>query len=128
LKKFIQKHGAFTVDHHNNLKVDDFKNIYDLIESYGRYELNALRKSNEERRASLFKNAFVGDCDGKNLEKYQAQKDYINQIYSDIAQEIDLYKDVQEKMLRICKINEQIWNSSMDAYLPSGEQYIRKAL
>jgi hypothetical protein len=26
------------------------------------------------------------------------------------------------------KINEIIWNQSMEVYLPSGEQYIRKAI
>ena len=31
-------------------------------------------------------------------------------------------------MLKIIKVNEQIWNSSMDVYLPSGETYIKRAL
>ena len=47
-------HGPFTVDSSNNLKADDFKNIYDLIESYGRFELHPLRKDNEQKRKELF--------------------------------------------------------------------------
>jgi hypothetical protein len=31
-------------------------------------------------------------------------------------------------VLKKVKINEQIWNSSMEQYLPPGEQYIKKAL
>ena len=65
----------------------------------------------------MFAKAFIE----KGGDVQQAQKDYVNQIYSDIAEEINLYKDVQEKILKVCKINENIWNSSMDAYLPSGE-------
>lgn len=42
--------------------------------------------------------------------------------------EIELYRGVQEGVLKLVKINEQIWNSSMDTYLPSGAQYITKAL
>ena len=123
-KKFIKMHGSFTVDDDNNLKSDDFQNIYDLIESYARFDLHPLRKQNEDKRKSMFQKAFIEK--GDSIQ--QAQKDYVNQLYSDIAEEVNLYKDVQEKILKICKINENIWNSSMDAYLPSGEQYIRKAL
>ena len=36
--------------------------------------------------------------------------------------------DVQDTILKKVKINEQIWNSSMEQYLPPGEQYIKKAL
>lgn len=42
--------------------------------------------------------------------------------------EIELYRGVQEGVLKLVKINEQIWNSSMDTYLPAGPQYISKAL
>lgn len=39
-----------------------------------------------------------------------------------------MYKDVQDKILAKVKINEAIWNQSMEQYLPEGEQYITKAL
>jgi len=35
---------------------------------------------------------------------------------------------VQDQILKKVKINENIWNSSMEVYLPSGEPYIRKAI
>lgn len=53
---------------------------------------------------------------------------YIDQIYEDIMQEINMYKGVQDKILAKVKINEAIWNHSMEQYLPEGEQYITKAL
>ena len=46
---------------------------------------------------------------------------YIDQIYEDIMQEIKMYKDVQDKILAKVKINEAIWNNSMEQYLPEGE-------
>ena len=45
-----------------------------------------------------------------------------------MEKEIDLYIKVRDEVLKLVKINEQIWNSSMDVYLPSGELYIIKAL
>jgi hypothetical protein len=45
-----------------------------------------------------------------------------------MEKEIDQYIKVRDEVLKLVKINEQIWNSSMDAYLPSGEPYILKAL
>ena len=39
---------------------------------------------------------------------------YIDQIYEDIMQEIKMYKDVQDKILAKVKINEAIWNQSME--------------
>ena len=50
LKKFFDKHGAFTVNDSNNLREEDFLRIYDLIESVGRCELQKLRESNETSR------------------------------------------------------------------------------
>lgn len=35
---------------------------------------------------------------------------------------------MQDQILKKVKINENIWNSSMEVYLPSGEPYIRKAI
>ena len=43
-------------------------------------------------------------------------------------QEIKIYQREQDEVLKIVKINGQIWNSSMDVYLPQGELYIMKAL
>ena len=57
-----------------------------------------------------------------------ARKMYIDKIYEDIMKEIAMYKEVQDKILAKVKINEAIWNSSMEQYLPEGEQYITKAL
>ena len=35
---------------------------------------------------------------------------------------------MQDQILKKVKINENIWNSSMEVYLPNGELYIRKAI
>lgn len=77
------------------------------------------------QRQKLFKESFVTQA-AKNLKESRQQ--YIQQIWNDINQEIEKYKDVQDSTLKKVKINEQIWNASMDQYLPSGEEYIRKAL
>ena len=122
LKSYVEKNGTFTVDSSNNLKEEDFFRIYDLIESVGRFELYILRKNNETQRRKLFKDAFVSGC-SKNSRQL-----YIQQIWDDIMKEIESYKDVQDTVLKKVKINEQIWNSSMEQYLPPGEQYIKKAL
>ena len=122
LKSYVEKNGTFTVDEQNNLKEEDFFRIYDLIESVGRFELLTLRKNNETQRRKLFKESFVTGC-SKNSRSF-----YIGQIWEDINKEIESYKDVQDTVLKKVKINEQIWNSSMEQYLPPGEQYIKKAL
>lgn len=115
LKSYVEKNGTFTVDSSNNLKEEDFFRIYDLIESVGRFELYILRKNNETQRRKLFKDAFVSGC-SKNSRQL-----YIQQIWDDIMKEIESYKDVQDTVLKKVKINEQIWNSSMEQYLPPGE-------
>jgi len=43
-------------------------------------------------------------------------------------QEIKMYKDMQDQILAVVKINETIWNKSMETYLSDGEQYITNAL
>ena len=67
----------------------------------------------------LFHKSFY---DGKlsNDQVLASRKSYIEMIYNDMQKEIDKYRDVQENVLKIVKINEQIWNKSMDEYLPSG--------
>ena len=122
LKNYVQKNGTFTVDAQNNLKEEDFFRIYDLIESVGRFELQNLRKNNETQRRKLFKDSFITGSSN------QSRSQYIGQIWDDINKEIESYKDVQDTVLKKVKINEQIWNSSMEQYLPPGEQYIKKAL
>lgn len=42
--------------------------------------------------------------------------------------EIRFYSDVQESILKQVMVNENTWNNSMEAYLPPGEQYIKRAL
>lgn len=42
--------------------------------------------------------------------------------------EMNIYKETQDFVFKIVKINEQVWHSSMDAYLPPGEQFIKKAI
>lgn len=101
-------------------------NIYNLIEANARFELHELRTSNEVARMDLFRRSFLAKI--PNDEVHKARTEYIKQLQDHIQTEIEKYKNVQDDMLKIVKINEQVWNSSMDAYLPSGEQYIRKAL
>jgi hypothetical protein len=50
----------------------------------------------------------------------QSRQLYIQQVWEDINKEIESYKDVQDMVLKRVKINEQIWNSSMEQYLPPG--------
>ena len=85
--------------------------------------MSQLREQNEKNRANLFKKAFIDKSDDKN-----AFKAYVDQVFSDIELEIGLYQQVQDQILKKVKIKELIWNSSMEAYLPSGESYIRKAI
>lgn len=49
-------------------------------------------------------------------------------MQNDIDREIILYQKVQDLILKRVKINENIWNSSMEVYLPPGESYISKAI
>jgi len=58
LTTFIKKHGSFKVNQNNNLSKEDFFEIYDLIETKSRFELEALRSKNELHRKALFKMAF----------------------------------------------------------------------
>ena len=71
----------------------------------------------------MFNNAFNQD-DGEK----EAYKIYIDKVFQDIEKEISLYQEVQDQILKKVKINENIWNSSMEIYLPNGELYIRKAI
>ena len=60
----------------------------------------------------MFLKSFVS---GSNeVQQIDARKMYIDQIYEDIMQEIKMYKDVQDKILARVKINEAIWNQSME--------------
>ena len=55
----------------------------------GRFELNQLRDQNEKNRASIFSKAFIEATDDK-----EAFKAYVDQVFSDIEQEIGLYQQV----------------------------------
>jgi len=68
---------------------------------------------------ALFHKSFY-DVKLSNDQVLASRKSYIEMIYNDMQKEIDKYRDVQENVLKIVKINEQIWNKSMDEYLPSG--------
>lgn len=125
LTKFLEDYGSFKFDDNNNLTEEDFLRIYDLIECVGRFELMQLREKNELSRQKMFADGFKKQ-DGQGDPK--AQKSYVDKIFDDIKKEIELYQEVQDQILKKVKINEQIWNSSMEVYLPSGEQYIRKAI
>jgi hypothetical protein len=126
LQTYMKKHGSFKVDGNQNLNELDFTQTYELIESVSRLELFVLRKDNEKKRHSLFQKSFQEGSD--DISKFSARKEYIERVWTDIQQEIDNYKRVYEQILKRVKINDAVWNNSMDAYLPAGEQYIRKAL
>lgn len=123
----MKKHGSFKVDGKSNLNEIDFTQTYELIESVSRLELFELRKNNEKKRHSLFQKSFSEGA-GSDEERLEARQKYIESVWADIQQEIDNYKRVYEQILKRVKINDNVWNNSMDAYLPAGEQYIRKAL
>lgn len=125
LQTYMKKHGSFKVDGNQNLNELDFTQTYELIESVSRLELFVLRKENEKKRHGLFRKSFQ---EGSDDDKFNARKEYIERVWLDIQQEIDNYKRVYEQILKRVKINDAVWNNSMDAYLPAGEQYIRKAL
>ena len=55
----MDKNGTFKVGADNNLNEEDFTNIYDLIESVGRFELQQLRAKNEVNRKQMFQKSFV---------------------------------------------------------------------
>ena len=38
-----------------------------------------------------------------------------------------MYRPSQEEVLSVVKVNSTIWDASMEAYLPSGDQFISKA-
>lgn len=95
LNVFIKKHGPFKVDENHNLIESDFVKIYDLIESVGRFQLRQLREKNEKAREGLYKSAFAaGSTNNTAYEKY------IEGVYQDIEQEITLYQQVQDKILK----------------------------
>ena len=54
LQKYIEVKGNFKVGTDNNLNEQDFIDIYDLIESVGRFELQTLRAKNETNRKQMF--------------------------------------------------------------------------
>ena len=60
----------------------------------------------------MFLKSFVQESTEAQI--IDARKMYIDQIYEDIMQEIKMYKDVQDKSLAKVKINEAIWNQSME--------------
>ncbi len=127
LGTFVQKRGSFKVNTGNHLEKQDFFEIYDLIETHSRFELNALRSQNEAARKDIVKKAFFSSgLSGEELAK--ARKEYIKAIQDSLMNEIELYKKTQEGMLKRVKVNENIWNSSMDEYLPGGQDYILNAI
>jgi hypothetical protein len=44
-----------------------------------------------------------------------------------IDHECDLYGPVLETVLQLAKVNQAIWEASMDTYLPKGEEFVRKS-
>lgn len=62
------------------------------------------------------------------VDDKKKQLAYVDKISKDVGKEINLYQEVQDMILKKVKINENIWNSSMEIHLPAGEQYVRKAL
>ena len=88
LADFLTQYGSFKFDDKNNLNEEDFLRIYDLIESVGRFELSQLRENNEKNRAAMFNSAFLPSP----VDNQQAYKNYIDQVFSDIEQEIGLYQ------------------------------------
>ena len=100
-----------------------------LIESVSRIELLKLREENEKMRKEIFQQSFVKSKMSSDPDAvYKCRKNYIDMIYLNITDEIALYKEAQDMVLKVVKINDKIWNLSMEEYLPSGEQYIKKAL
>mmetsp|Transcript_17913 Transcript_17913/g.30468 ORF Transcript_17913/g.30468 Transcript_17913/m.30468 type:complete len:92 (+) Transcript_17913:239-514(+) len=83
LAKFIKLHGNLKVDEMNNLGEEDFKHIYDLIECFGRLDLNKLRTKNEKLRGKSFSDAFFNSSQDSN-QKYATLEQYINQVTHDI--------------------------------------------
>ena len=64
----------------------------------------------------------------KGDELLEARREYTQFIQNSLQEEIELYKSAQDKVLKKMKVNENIWNQSMDAYLSIGNDYIINAL
>jgi len=122
----MDQHGTFKLVH-NRLQEDDWSNIYDLIECYSRVFLKEARKDNEVMRSKLFTEAFFSS--GKSeADLKKAFKSYIDMVFDHVAHECQLYQESQSEVLKAMKVHSDIWNGSLEDYLPAGEQYIRKAL
>jgi formiminotetrahydrofolate cyclodeaminase len=85
-----------------------------------------IRDRNELKRGIAFASAFIDLPSGSDLK--EARKKYCSQVATSIQEEIEHYKKAQDKVLKLMKINENIWNQSMDAYLSEGKDYLYNAL
>ena len=95
--------------------------IYDLIEAVSRYQLKDTRERHETDRLDLFKTAF---CPTGSGEKRQ---EYMQTLMSNVEDECVWYKPAQTMVLDLVKVNNQVWEESMDVYLPGGELFLRTA-
>ena len=51
--------------------------------------------------------------------------EYIEVLMRNIEHECDLYAPVLQNVLKLASIKQIIWESSMDACMPSGEKFLR---
>ena len=92
----------------------DFMNLYDLIESISRVKLRYLRQQNEIRRSGLF--TFKNQKDTETLK--QETEMYLEQLLEDIENECEVYKPIQMQTLAMANVSLEVWEASMDLYLP----------
>lgn len=120
-KEFIRQHGPIKSNSKGTLEFNDFIEIYQLIETFGRFELHEVRNNNEERRKEIFRDSFAGEGDERKMEEY------IDNILRCIDEECDLYAPALTKVLKIAGVQQLIWESSMEVNLPVGETFLKYA-
>ena len=125
MKEFINKRGALQTNTQGHLSEEDFLRIYEIIESTTRVHLYVLRKENEEKRSSLFQKAFFDEV--TDAARKEARSQYVDALLQAIETECDQYRPSQDQVLKIAKVNQTIWEASMEEYLPVGDEFINKA-
>jgi hypothetical protein len=123
--KYIEKHGSFKTDKEGRLQFDDFMNVYALVEIKARLDMSDSRNSDMERKIPLFKNAFYTEQSGE--EATESKEKYVDLLIQLIDHECALYGPVLNEVLSMAKVNQTVWEFSVDKHLSVGKEYAIRA-
>lgn len=119
-KEYIRQRGSIKTNDLGHLEFTDLMELYNVIEAMGRFELQELRENNQGNRMEEFKKCFID-------HQEQNMVNYLNIILINIDEECDNYTPALEKVLKLAKVKQLVWESSLEVNMPQGAQFIQHA-